>query len=226
MRICGSRSLQRKSLGTASDQVRLVACTSSLPWDSILLMTQRWGRGRGWRLAEDHVWGRSWDEFGLSEYEYSSIRTEPVPSLSIFMSLMPKPYLEHCMCSIKHLCNGRAVECARSWWARLSRDQGSGVGFRVRAQLKTTDKAKSVSLHDMSIHAFESLLCSKCYFKCFGMKQTKEKASSPGAYILARHSYVTVKWFTCLPPLFVCKFLHAKPMSWSSLILQCWQQSL
>lgn len=169
MRICGRRSLQRKLLGTASDQVRLVVCRSSLPWESILLMTQRWGWG-----AEDHVWGRSWVEFGLSEYEYSSMRTEPVPGLSIFMSLMPKPYLEHCVCSIKHLCNGRAVECARSWWARLSRDQGSGVGFRVRAQMKTTDKAKSVSLHGMCIHAFKCLLCSKCYFKCFGMKQTKK----------------------------------------------------
>lgn len=58
------------------------------------------------------------------------------------------------------------------------------------------------------------------------LEWNKEMPSSPRAYILVLHSYVTVKWFTCLSPLFVCKFLHAKPISWSSLILQCWLQFL
>lgn len=71
----------------------------------------------------------------------------------------------------------RAAECSRSSWAKLSRDPEPGVGFRVRAQMKTPDKAKNASLHDTCIHAFECLLCPTHCFKCFGMKQRKGLSS-------------------------------------------------
>lgn len=57
----------------------------------------------------------------------------------------------------------RAAGCARSLWAKPSSSQETGVGFRVRAQLKIMDKAKNASLHDMVIHVINKYSLSTHY---------------------------------------------------------------
>ena len=74
--------------------------------------------------------------------------------------------------------------------------QGSEVEFGLKAQMKTIDKAKNASLHDMFIHALHKYLLSPYHVSwnvLHASEQKRQKPSSPGAYIPETHSYVTVQ---------------------------------